>query len=255
MLSEMSNRTRSADPVIQVIERSNQRGGRMLSVIDLLQRGTLSKRQLAWLMVRIEQGASWLVGAVPGGAGKTTVMSALLGVLPAQTLIRVVQPSMRLESLDRGTCLVIYEIGKGRYDGYVWGQELRRVMGLVDRGYRVVANLHADTLAQARELIVTQNGVPAQAFDALGLFLPITLEGAHSHLKRRIRQIDRVGISGWQPLNLEAERPTQREQDIGHFCAKCLAEGVVEIQDVRRAWLAWKSDHPMPSNDGDSSGG
>ena len=50
----------------------------MLSVVDLLEAGTLSPAQAAWLLRRILRGSSWLVGAGPGGAGKTTVMSALL---------------------------------------------------------------------------------------------------------------------------------------------------------------------------------
>ena len=54
----------------------------MLSVVDLLEAGTLTEPQAAWLLARILQGSSWLVGARPGGAGKTTVMAALLAMVP-----------------------------------------------------------------------------------------------------------------------------------------------------------------------------
>jgi len=53
--------------VISVEERSNQRGGRMLSAIDLLAAKTFSTRQLSWLMHRISGGSSWVVGPNPGG--------------------------------------------------------------------------------------------------------------------------------------------------------------------------------------------
>ena len=60
------------------LERCNQRGGRMLSVFDLLAAGTLDVDLTAYFLARISRGASFLVGANPGGAGKTTVMCALL---------------------------------------------------------------------------------------------------------------------------------------------------------------------------------
>ena len=62
-----------ADPVIELVNRSHQRGGRMLSVVDLVAADTLTMEQACWLLVRILDGSSWLVGANPGGAGKTAV--------------------------------------------------------------------------------------------------------------------------------------------------------------------------------------
>jgi len=56
------------DSVITVVNRSNQRGGRMLSVVDLIEAGTLTLGQAAWLVDRVRSGDSFLVGARPGGA-------------------------------------------------------------------------------------------------------------------------------------------------------------------------------------------
>ena len=75
--------------VLEVVKRSNQRGGRMLSVVDLIEAGTLSVNQAAWILERVLNGSSWLVGARPGGAGKTTVMSAILAMVPAGTRVRL----------------------------------------------------------------------------------------------------------------------------------------------------------------------
>ena len=65
----------------QQIEQLNQRGGRTLSIVDLIQAGTLSVEMAACAMRAMHQGASLLTGARPGGAGKTTLMAAIL--LPA----------------------------------------------------------------------------------------------------------------------------------------------------------------------------
>ena len=67
----------------QQIEQLNQRGGRTLSIVDLIQAGTLSVDMAACAMRAMHQGASLLTGARPGGAGKTTLMAAISVVLPA----------------------------------------------------------------------------------------------------------------------------------------------------------------------------
>jgi Flp pilus assembly CpaF family ATPase len=54
------------DDVISVVNRSNQRGGRMLSLADLVEADTFTLEQAAWVTERIEAGASILVGANPG---------------------------------------------------------------------------------------------------------------------------------------------------------------------------------------------
>ena len=64
------------------LERCNQRVGRMLSVADLIDADALSLPLAAAVTARIAGGASFMVGANPGGAGKTTVLCALLNFVP-----------------------------------------------------------------------------------------------------------------------------------------------------------------------------
>jgi hypothetical protein len=51
------------------IARCNQRGGRMLSIVDLIEAGTITPELAAYSLAAIGSGASFLVGAMPGGAG------------------------------------------------------------------------------------------------------------------------------------------------------------------------------------------
>ncbi len=90
----------------------------MLSVIDLVEAGTLSVTLASRPAVRILNGSSFLVGARPGGAGKATVMGALLGLLPTGTRIAL---ATELPSGSSGTidCVVAYELSPGFYDGYI----------------------------------------------------------------------------------------------------------------------------------------
>ncbi len=55
------------------IERCNQRGGRMLSIAGLIEAGTVTRDLAAYSLAAIGTGASFMVGALPGGAGMTTV--------------------------------------------------------------------------------------------------------------------------------------------------------------------------------------
>ena len=226
------------DPVIELVERSNQRGGRMLSVLDLLEAGTLSLPRAAWLLARIERGASWLVGAVPGGAGKTTVMSALLAMLPAGERVRLASPGTGWESSAPGECVVAYEISPGPYEAYIWGEPVRRLARLGRSGCRIVTNLHADTLEQARRQIVEDNGVPAEDFDAFGMFLPVSVGGGLTRSRREVRAIHYHENGAWRKRDGTAPA-AEREAHIETFLRDCQDKGLRPVNEVRTAWLSW----------------
>ncbi|NLX42680.1 MAG: hypothetical protein GXY79_04280, partial [Chloroflexi bacterium] len=98
------------DSAIAIVNRANQRGGRMLSIVDLLLAETLTLPQAAWLAAQVLGGRSFLVGARPGGAGKTTVMGALLGLLPRNEPVLLAARGTGWESAAPGSCVVAYEI-------------------------------------------------------------------------------------------------------------------------------------------------
>lgn len=232
------------DPVISVIQRSNQRGGRMLSVVDLLEEGTLDPDQAAWLVNRIRLGSSWLVGARPGGAGKTTVMSALLAMVPRQGEIRLANLGTGWKHSKPGDCIVAYELSPGSYDAYIWGEDVRHFARLGARGCRVVSNLHADTLAEARDQIIGQCGSATEEFDGFQIFLPVSFSGGFMSPRRKVEKIyafipeSAGGAGGWQALR-EPPSPSPEEEAIAAFLVRCGKSGIRRVEEVREAWLAW----------------
>ncbi|NOY80021.1 MAG: hypothetical protein GXP31_03345 [Kiritimatiellaeota bacterium] len=224
------------DPVIAVIERSNQRGGRMFSVADLIAARTLTAGQAAWIAGCVLDGSSWLVGARPGGAGKTTVMSALLGLLPPPRRMYIANPGTGWERSGPGDCVVAYEIGAGPYDAYIWDRELRAFVRLARRGVRIVTNLHADTLEQARNQVVGQNDVSPEDFARFGLFLPIRLSQVGFSLRREIFEIYRSGPSGWGRVSRE-QAEDLADPAITDFLDAAVADGRREIRAFRARWL------------------
>jgi hypothetical protein len=175
------------------IERCNQRGGRMLSIVDLVEAGTLTRELAAYCLAAIGGGASFLIGALPGGAGKTTVMGALLNFVPAG--VRLV-PADGIESIELGMkappsarrCFICHEIGSGPYYAYLWGEELRQYFCLAGAGHLLATNLHADTYEQAHEQICGTNGVPESALRRMNLMFFLSV-GRQGRGKRRIEEV------------------------------------------------------------------
>jgi len=175
------------------LERCNQRGGRMLSVFDLLKAGTLDLDLAAYFLARISRGASFMVGANPGGAGKTTVMCALLNFVPPDVVLREATEATVQKLLQKGcaepACLICHEIGAGPYFAYLWGKDLREYFALSDLGCMLATNLHAEELDEARSQICVENGVPEKHFAAFELLGFLRVEGGWSSSRRYIEKV------------------------------------------------------------------
>lgn len=226
------------DSVIEIVNRSNQRGGRMLSVIDLLEAGTLDRTKAAWLLARILSGASFLVGARPGGAGKTAVMGALLTMLLAGEMVRLATRGTGWESSKPGDCIVAYEIGRGHYEAYVWGERLVRMTALGQAGCRIVTNLHADTLEEARQQIAVDCGAGEAGLAAFETFIPIRTRGRGYAMERVVGDIRWYDGEIWRVFAPDSHAPTPLEGAIGDLLDRCLTDGTRTIEAVRTAWLA-----------------
>jgi ABC-type cobalamin/Fe3+-siderophores transport system ATPase subunit len=174
---------------LDAINSLNQRGGRMLSLIDLLEADTLNLDMAAAMAAAAAGGGSFLTGAGPGGVGKTTLMAAALAFLPPGTEIVTIEGPETLNELaarpaPHPQCLVVHEIGAGSYYGYLWGPAVARYFNLASQPGRCLAsNLHAETYTAARhQLMGGSLGVPAQTLARVSLLAFMTQVGS----RRRI---------------------------------------------------------------------
>lgn len=183
------------------IERCNQRGGRMLSIADLIEAETISRNLAAYCLAAIGNGASFLVGAVPGGAGKTTVMAAMLSFVPKDVQLVAADGMAAIECGEKSPsprcCYICHEIGSGPYYAYLWGQELRAYFDLPKAGHMLATNLHADTYAQAHRQICEDNGVSETSLRQMNLMLFLSVQSGY---RRRIEEV-------WQS---DGQSPHQR---------------------------------------------
>ena len=234
------------------IERCNQRGGRMLSVVDLIEAGTLTRELAAYALAAIGNGASFMVGARPGAAGKTTVMGALLNFVPADVPLL---PADGVAAIERGlrdsqprTCYICHEIGAGPYYAYLWGDTLRRYFELPTVGHMLATNLHADTYEEARDQVCGDNPVSEAAFRRMNLLFFLAVDGRGPAASRRI-------VSAWESDGEEDHRQVAGEgaaeswADVSRVVSAgdcktareridgMMAQGARTIEDVRRSVL------------------
>ncbi|HEY3284481.1 MAG TPA: hypothetical protein VGN26_19600 [Armatimonadota bacterium] len=161
---------------LREIEGLNQRGGRILTVVDLIEAGTLSPELAAYLLCAISGGASFLTASLPGNAGKTTVLANLLTFLPGDSVVRTVASPADLEETPNPpsagrVCWLLHEIGDASIYSYLWGRDAVRFLGLPGAGQTVASCLHADTLPQMRDALLGRLGLPEGAFSRLGLLV------------------------------------------------------------------------------------
>lgn len=179
---------------LRQIEMLNQRGGRALSIVDLMRAGTLPPEMAAFAFRAILDGASLLTAARPGGAGKTTLMASLLGLLPAGEKLRTVGAGASRVPRGRNDhgreCLLCHEIGNGQYFGYLWGREAGAFLEAAARGVRIASNLHADTLEEVySELTQPEFSLGADALRSVNLIFFMAIRPSFRGSVRRVSAV------------------------------------------------------------------
>ncbi len=224
------------------------------SLPDLVNRGVLDLELAGWLVAQVSGGASYIVGAGPGGVGKSTTMRSFLSFVPGHLPYAVALPG-EITGLTAGpSCVVSHELSSHPPSSYLWGQDLRDFFGLSEQGHQLVGNMHTDSLEETRDQVCSQNDVPATRFQALNLLIFIGIEGAEpgagrikdTSLQRYLRQIVLSdGSADHEPvytvedgLNARAPRDEGREADCRAFLEDVLEGERLNVQQVRERFLA-----------------
>ena len=195
----------------------------MLSVFDLLAAKTLDLDLAAYLMARISKGSSFMVGSVPGGAGKTTVMCALLNFLPIDLPIVAATDQAVYEAANgkpkQRSCYVCHEIGSGYYFAYLWADALKSYCVLFEYGHLLATNLHADNREQVREQLCDTNGVPEKHFNKFELLVFLRIEDGYRNTNRWIEEVySGNGLSGHELL-FHANNKRTLDENAKHYLA------------------------------------
>jgi hypothetical protein len=185
------------------IESLNQRGGRTLSLADLISDGTLSVEMGAYLLVKMASGACVLTAAQASGTGKSTLLANLLGFLPAgERIISTSDVGVIASGLSarNSACYLAHEIGAGRWYGYIWGRAVGDYFKLSTRGHRLAAAIHADSMD---ELEISLTGaplnIPGEALKAMNLIVFMGMQRTTAGILRRVTMIYELADSEYGP--------------------------------------------------------
>ena len=183
-----------------------------------------------------------MVGALPGGAGKTTVMGALLNFVPAGVELA---PADGMEAIAEGAaapdparCYICHEIGAGPYYAYLWGEQLRAYFELPGAGHMLATNLHADTYEQARDQICSQNGVPEAHLRRMNLMFFLSVRRKSLRVRRRIEEVWASDGSSDHRCVYDADETTVPADSAGAPPALASAEEIARARAVIDALLA-----------------
>ena len=177
-----------------------------LGLADLVRNGTMSDDIAATLTAAARDRRSFLVFAVPRLAGKSTLMDAILARTPPGTATHSMtgEPSeiARFASAPATGYLMIPEISEYPVmPGYIWGAPVRRVFGLLDRGYALAAALHAPGVVEAFEKITVGCRVPDEQAGRIQLAVYVRSIGDwRAPTARRVAEVHEIdGVAHGRP--------------------------------------------------------
>ncbi len=200
------------------IRSLNQRGGRTLSIMDLIADGTLTQEMAAYLMVKVASGNAFLTAAQQSGTGKSTLLANLLGFLPpGERIISTGSADVihRGHNNDESSCYLAHEIGSGHWYGYIWGETAQQFFTLADAGHRLASCLHADTMRQLKDQLMSSPiGITEDRLHSVGLICFMRMIRPRGSILRRVFSIHAL-VDGNYETAWEFDQETETFVDCG----------------------------------------
>ena len=209
-----------------------------LSIVQIMQAGTLPPRMAAAFWLGIEHGASFVFAAEPPGAGKTTILTALLPFAREETLVYFTRGwgetfDLPPPSDDHATYIMVNEMSD-HLPVYSWGPYVVKSFELLAEGYSLATTLHAETVEEVIEQLVEDNDAAPEHVARLEFVVPMVIETRDGQTLRRVRD---VGLLSNGAGGVEIER-------LAEWNAKADTFSVLEEPSSREA-LAERLGMPL----------
>ncbi len=174
-----------------------------LSIVQIIQAGTMPPRLAAVFWLGLERGASFVFAADPPGSGKTTVLTALLALASPDTVAYFTRgwgETFDLPPPDESypTYLMVNEMSD-HLPVYSWGPYVIRVFELLTEDYSLCTTLHADTVEAVIEQLEEEVGVPREHLAQLTFVVPLAVVHQEGRTLRRVRDVGLLGPSQGGP--------------------------------------------------------
>jgi hypothetical protein len=184
-----------------------------MSITQIIRAGTMPPRVAALLWLVMERGASIVLAADPPGAGKTTILTALLAFTRPDAAVYFTRgwgETFRLPRRgkdDPPVYLMVNEISD-HLPVYSWGPYVQHAFELMGDGYTLASTLHADTVDGVIEQLIEECDVPEGHIGRLGFIVPMFVGVRGGQRVRRVSEVavleplgagyDRQSIARWR---------------------------------------------------------
>lgn len=172
-----------------------------LSIIDLVNSGTVDCKLAGLLWVLMEHRASVLVAAGPSFAGKTTLLHALLDFLPPDQQkipLRGYYEDFQFADSSRPekTYMIVEEFSRhGFFEfDYLWGAKAVRAFELVSQGYGLGATLHARASEEVVYILHRALGLTMPVISRLGIIVNLHVAPGRSYEDEPVRRVSSVDL-------------------------------------------------------------
>jgi hypothetical protein len=208
-----------------------------MSLVEILQAGNMSPRLAAMFWVALERGASLIVAADPPSAGKTATLTALLSLVPPETVAYFTRGMGETFDLpprtDAHPTYILVNEMSDHLPVYTWDGQARRVFELMADGYSLATTVHANTVDEVLAILKDEIGVPPDKISKLTFIVPMHLGngpvGTHS-VRRRVTEVAFL-------------RPDEKDglaySSVARWEAETDSFGVLSSETHRKAFADW----------------
>lgn len=177
-----------------------------MSITELVAAGDMDARTAALCWLVLAGHGSLLMAAQEPHSGKTTILTALLDLLPdrsARVYLRGGAETFDFlrEARPGRTVLLANELSS-HLPVYLWGAKAVRAFRALRDGYALAATLHADSTAEAIAQLRDELGVAADDLARIDLVAVMRQERAMDRVARRVVSLDRLAAGGPRAIPL-----------------------------------------------------
>jgi hypothetical protein len=174
-----------------------------MSAVELIGTPAIDARLMATLWAVVARRRGVMLSSEAPQAGKTTLLSALVDFLPADTTGIFVRGWWEeydwLDEVPAGTGYLLINEMSDHLPIYVWGRAARGALMLAGQGWGIGATMHADSLPEALATLRTALGATDADLAGLTLYLQYSAYLTPAGMYRRVEEawhlrLDKSGI-------------------------------------------------------------
>ena len=147
-----------------------------LSIVEIVEAGTIDRRAAALLWVLLESRRSIVLASEPPMSGKTTLLSALVPFLAADTqpvFLRGLSETFDYtKSVDPAKGYLLVNELSSHLPVYLWGAKATRMFRTLAQGFGLATTMHADGVGEVLEQLRTEldlNAADLGRLDVVGI--------------------------------------------------------------------------------------